>query len=207
MNSNTNDEMKSTKQKILDASLKLFSEKGYSAASVRQISKEAGFRESVIYNHFEGKHDILKTLFFTEIDEVNNNLFKEIDVESINKNPKEVLGLLANRLSIYSKDENRGKVMKIIIMEMFRDEKAKNLIKKQVFENGRNVLGKIFSNMIKKGVIKDRNPYLLAKEFMSFLFYVNIRHLLTDSLEDETEINNDIIQEYVDHFWESVKLH
>lgn len=207
MNNNTNDEIKSTKQKILDASLKLFSEKGYSAASVRQISKEAGFRESVIYNHFEGKHDILRTLFFTEIEEVNTNLFREVDADILKENPKDVLSLLANRLSIYSKDENRGKVMKIIIMEMFRDKKAKELIKEQVFENGRNILSEIFSNMIKDRVIKDKNPHLLGEEFMSFIFYLNIRHLLSDSVEEDSKINNGLIKDYVNHFWESVKLH
>lgn len=205
MINNTNDDSKSTKQKILDSSLKLFSKNGYSGASVRQISKEAGFRESVIYNHFDGKYDILKTLFFTEIEESNANLIKEIDIESLEKHPKDILELLASRLTIYSKDEKRGKVMKIIIMEMFRDKKAKELMKGEVFGTGKNILAKFFTDMIEKGIIKDKNPSLLAEEFMSFLFYLNIRHLLADSEEEDLNINNTLIKDYINHFWENVK--
>lgn len=205
MKDNTNDDSKTTKQKILDACLKLFSEKGYSATSVRQISKEAGFRESVIYNHFDGKYDILKTLFFTEIEESNVNLFKEIDIKSSEKHLRDILELLASRLTIYSKDEKRGKVMKIIIMEMFRDEKAKKLMKGEVFGNSENIIAKFFTDMIEKGIIKDKNPSLLAQEFMSFLFYLNIRHLLADSEEEALTINNTLIKEYINHFWENIK--
>jgi len=50
---------KSTKELILKASMELFSEYGYKAASVRKIAAKVGIRESALYNHFTNKEEIL----------------------------------------------------------------------------------------------------------------------------------------------------
>lgn len=52
--------MKETKQKILDAALNLFSQKGFSAVSIRDICKVVDIKESSIYYHFQNKQAILE---------------------------------------------------------------------------------------------------------------------------------------------------
>ena len=52
-----------TRDKILDAAVFLFSEKGYCRVSMRDIAKEVGIKAASIYNHFSSKSDILKNLF------------------------------------------------------------------------------------------------------------------------------------------------
>ena len=47
---------------ILTAAMRLFSEKGYHATSMRTIAKEAGIVQSSIYNHFPSKEAILKEI-------------------------------------------------------------------------------------------------------------------------------------------------
>ena len=51
-----------TKQLILDVALNLFSERGYSAVSIRDICGRVGIKESTIYYHFKNKQDIFDTL-------------------------------------------------------------------------------------------------------------------------------------------------
>ena len=64
-----------TKEQILEASLDLFSVKGYEATSISQIADAVGLRKASLYSHFESKQDILDTL----VDE----LTKEFDQNSI----------------------------------------------------------------------------------------------------------------------------
>ena len=45
---------KNTKQKIIEESLKLFSEKGYEGVSMREIASAVGIKGASIYNHFKG---------------------------------------------------------------------------------------------------------------------------------------------------------
>ncbi len=48
----------STKQRVLDAALELFSRGGYDAVSMRDIAAAVGIKESSIYFHFRGKQAI-----------------------------------------------------------------------------------------------------------------------------------------------------
>ncbi|MFT3951080.1 MAG: helix-turn-helix domain-containing protein [Oscillospiraceae bacterium] len=49
--------------RILDASLRLFSQKGYDAASVSEIAAEAHVTKALIYYYFKSKEAILESLF------------------------------------------------------------------------------------------------------------------------------------------------
>ncbi len=52
----------STKERILDIALELFTDQGYERTSLRQIAERLGFSKAAIYYHFASKEDILMTL-------------------------------------------------------------------------------------------------------------------------------------------------
>jgi AcrR family transcriptional regulator len=54
------------REKILDAALGLFSERGYHATSIADIADRAGIAKSVIYDHFSSKSNLHKALLETE---------------------------------------------------------------------------------------------------------------------------------------------
>ncbi len=47
------------KQKLIEAGLKLFSEKGYAATTIADLAKEAGVSVGIVYRYFGDKKDIL----------------------------------------------------------------------------------------------------------------------------------------------------
>ena len=47
-----------TKEKITETALDLFSQRGYDGVSVRDIARAVGIRESSIYNHFQSKRAV-----------------------------------------------------------------------------------------------------------------------------------------------------
>jgi AcrR family transcriptional regulator len=51
-----------TRQQILDASLRLFSERGFARTTVRDIARQAGITDAAIYYHFESKRELLEAL-------------------------------------------------------------------------------------------------------------------------------------------------
>jgi AcrR family transcriptional regulator len=51
-----------TRKQILDASLRLFSEKGFAGTSVRDIAQAAGITDAAIYYHFASKRDLFEAL-------------------------------------------------------------------------------------------------------------------------------------------------
>lgn len=47
------------REQILDAALRIFAEKGFAGASIRDIAKEVGVTEGLIYHYFESKDQLL----------------------------------------------------------------------------------------------------------------------------------------------------
>jgi AcrR family transcriptional regulator len=51
-----------TRQALLDAALRLFSERGFHGATVKAIAQEAGVTKGAFYHHFESKEDVLRQI-------------------------------------------------------------------------------------------------------------------------------------------------
>ncbi len=52
----------STRQRMLDAALRVFAENGFAGTSMRMLARETGLRESSFYNHFTGKEDLYQAV-------------------------------------------------------------------------------------------------------------------------------------------------
>lgn len=52
----------STRDRILDTALQLFTEKGFDATTLQEIADRLGFTKAAIYYHFRSKEDILMAL-------------------------------------------------------------------------------------------------------------------------------------------------
>jgi len=50
---------KPNKEKIMEAALQVFAEKGFQETTISEISKKAGVADATIYEYFEGKEDLL----------------------------------------------------------------------------------------------------------------------------------------------------
>ena len=66
----------STRDKILDAALTLFSEKGYDGVGVDLIAENCGLKGPSIYKHFKGKEEILDVLI-SNLEDYYNEKFGE----------------------------------------------------------------------------------------------------------------------------------
>lgn len=50
--------MQNSKEKIIEAAVEVFFEKGFDAASIREIAEKAGLTKPMIYYHFKNKEDL-----------------------------------------------------------------------------------------------------------------------------------------------------
>jgi AcrR family transcriptional regulator len=59
-----------TRERILDAALTLFAERGYEATSMREIAEQLGITKAALYYHFDSKADIVRALLVDIEDQV-----------------------------------------------------------------------------------------------------------------------------------------
>ena len=65
----------SRKKLILDTALELFATEGFHSTSISKIASTAGISKGLLYNYFESKEDLIRTIIFNGLD----NLTRFID--------------------------------------------------------------------------------------------------------------------------------
>ncbi len=192
-----------TKQKILDVSLELFSQKGFTATSVRDICKIVGVKESAIYYFFKNKKDILNTLVekFLEInrnymDTLSSNISHVSNVTS-----KDFLNVINHYLEDYLMDAFVNSFIRVLIIEQAYNEDLRTLFHKVLFDEPVQYQSSIFSVLMDLGYFKKNNPEYLALSFYSPILYYFQKYLIgTEITEDVKDSARKAIRTHIDFF-------
>ncbi len=187
--------MESTRERILQASLKLFSEKGYLGATTRAIAREADVAELTLFRYFSTKEKL-----FEEV--INTYSFlptlKELLIEIAEKPYRDALIIIATGfLDLLNK---RKDLIRIMHSEMQRyPEKIKKIHDSLINETLRLLSG-YFEEMQKKGILRRFPSEYAARAFLGMFFsyfYARDIKMLTTYKEDDTK---KIVETYVDIF-------
>ena len=168
---------KSTKQKIFDASINLFSKQGYNGVSMREIAKEVGIKESSIYNHYKSKEEILSSLFdylalrLTNYRPKEEEIEKMLDYMSIEDVFKQLIINFGKSLN-----GNLDSIVRIVYAEQFRNERAKELMLENLIAEPSRFIGKVLKIMYSKNLIRDIDIDLIADEYNYALLAITFEY-------------------------------
>jgi len=144
---------KGTKEKILEASLRLFSEKGIRETTIKDIAKEVGITEGAIYRHFKSKEEIVLGLFSSYSEELYNRLISVVKEEA----PYKERFYKAVETFLSFAFENPSAFKYLNIFHYLRAEDIKG------FERlPKDALLELIESGIEEGLIKIRKEYALA---------------------------------------------
>lgn len=132
-----------TKDQIVAVAQKMFRERGYAAASMREIASEVGVEPASIYSHFKSKDDILKHICFRIADE-----FFEVQEPVLNSvsNPLEKLKrLISGHIGVIMRNLDAATVF-FIEWSFMKETDLKGFIKlRERYEKG-------FHEVIREGI-------------------------------------------------------
>jgi TetR/AcrR family transcriptional regulator, fatty acid metabolism regulator protein len=165
-----------TKARIIDAAKKLFADQGFQKTTVMDISKQVGLSEAALYEHFQGKEDLLLTIPQLWVSELIAGLEEQLFgiKGSINKLRK---FLWWNFLRI----EQAPLDAKIVYLFLKTNS---NFLNTEVYAN----VKRLYSNVIdifEEGrasgeMKKDLNSYLARDIFVGTMDHIVTRWLLKD---------------------------
>jgi len=144
-----------TKLKIFNAAVKLFSSKGYASVSVRDIADEVDIVVSSIYNHYQSKLDILKSLYdfysiqLKGIQPSLDSLLKNIDSLSA----YEILSKLDYHFD-ESISQTCEKILSIACRDFNTNEISAEFIQKVVFDPNKKLLAPLIQKMLELNKIE-----------------------------------------------------
>ena len=156
--------MNKTKRKIFEASMKLFSEKGYEGTSIEEITSEVGVAKGTLYYHFTSKEEIFDFLISEGMGLLENSI--QIKVNKQESYIDKIRAIILIQIKLIAKYE---KFITILTTEMWgTGERAKVC---QNFVNGYlSDIKNILDEGIEKGELKETNTDFMSKEILVFLF-------------------------------------
>ena len=153
---------KDTKEKILTAALELFSQKGYEGANIRELSASLGLVKSGIYKHFESKEAIWNALLDRMIAYYGERFGSPEHLPPVPDSLDEFVTMTMRMADLTIHDEQIVKTRKVLTLEQFRDNRARDLATKHFLTGLTEMFSHIFAGMMDKGLIRRGDPAMLA---------------------------------------------
>lgn len=165
-----------TKMRIITEALRLFSEKGYSATSVKEIAAAVGIKAPSLYNHFDSKQkifdaivDLMKNRFASAND--GNDIPSGTLAEQVNEYSNGGIELLKSSahslFHYYLTDTFASQFRKMLSIEKYMNTDADRIFAQIYVDAPIAYQAEIFAQMIKQGYMKDYDPEIMAFHFFS----------------------------------------
>jgi AcrR family transcriptional regulator len=142
-----------TKEKILDAAIDLFSQKGYREISVREIAKAVGIKASSLYKHYENKESILESIFAMFKEKISLTALPSEELERYvsGVTPEQYLNDAFELFKSVMWSPETVKISKIITIEQQRNRSVREFFLREIIEKPTRMM-KDALDLMKKGV-------------------------------------------------------
>ena len=186
-----------TKKKILDAALVSFAENGYKGTNLRNLAAGMGLSKSALYRHYESKEDIWNAV----IDQMEAYYIDRFgSPEKTPPAPKscdELFTMTMQMLDFTMHDKRVILTRQLLLIEQFRDERARHFATLHFLTGTKEIYTKIFAEMMKNGILKKDDPDMLAFAYTAPI--TALIHLCDREPDKEAEIIEKI-EAFVRHF-------
>ena len=151
-----------TKERILAAALEMFSQYGYAGTNVRELTASLGLVKSSMYKHFKSKEDIWNTLLDELIAYYEARFGSPQHLPQVPDSLEGLVSLTMRMVDFTVHDEKIVKSRKLLSIEQFRDERARDLATKYFLTGLAEMFTQIFAGMMDKGLLRRDDPAMLA---------------------------------------------
>lgn len=172
-----------TKQRILDAALTLFSQKGYANVFVAQIADAVGIKAPSLYKHYKSKQDIFQAI----LDEMKSRYDRQAAALQMNGNDAASDAMIFSvaseddlvRMGMglflhFLRDDYAQRFRRMLTIEQYNHAELAQLFSRHYADEPLAYQSAMFALLGKSGVLKMQNPSVMALQF-----YAPIYMLLT----------------------------
>ncbi|MCP4750704.1 MAG: TetR/AcrR family transcriptional regulator [Proteobacteria bacterium] len=178
----------STRQNILNAASRLFSDKGFDRTGLKEIAQAAGYREPTIYLHFKGKEDVLFSVAEQHMAKYLDFLDEHLQgiVGAYNKLRKFIWAQLR-----YSSID--PEYLKLVLFECRCNRKFYKSGAYKLFRKCAGILSSILTEGIEEKIFRDDISIPIVRDIIfGMLDYESVRHFIPhethDTIADQEEI-------------------
>ena len=154
--------VRNTKDTILMGALDMFSQNGYAGSNIRELSASLGLVKSGVYKHFESKEGIWNALLDRMIAYYAERFGSAGHLPPVPDSLEGLVDLTMRMVDLTVHDERIVKTRKLLSIEQFRDERARDLATKHFLTGLTDMFTPLFEGMMAKGLLRKDDPAMLA---------------------------------------------
>ncbi len=178
-----------TRKQILDASLRLFSEKGFARTSVRDIARGAGITDAAIYYHFSSKRDVFEALF--EERGITSAL-SDLEHVTITEQPLEEV-LVAIAVAAQGILQRNKDFMKVLLSEAMSEDPVATEDYRLITERWRNAEARILREFVRRGEMPEIDVDVAARQLVVLSVGPFTDELMAGEDQDGTEPSAELV--------------
>ncbi|MGN8646248.1 TetR/AcrR family transcriptional regulator [Gracilibacillus sp. HCP3S3_G5_1] len=160
----------STKKQIKEVAVRLYTEKGYEGATLKEIAKEVGIKPPSIYAFFANKEDLFIQVYQDTLNEHAKIVERGTKWRDSVPLKDQLYQMLTDIIDFQLREDQQGKIL--VRLMLFPPKIAKSIIHEQfqqLEEQEHKSLVKMFEIGIEKNEIQKRDPYELATSFQCIM--------------------------------------
>jgi len=149
-----------TRQRILDAALRLFADRGYDGTTTKDLATAANVAEGTLFRHFSSKKTILIEVASLGWVEILTDLLTELSEMG---SYKAVDRVMRRRMLNFKKNNN---LMRVCFMEAQFHPELRDLIQSEAIVKMSDVAEAFFQTAMDRGIYRQMNPKIVARVFL-----------------------------------------
>lgn len=188
--------MNKTKRAIFESAIQVFSNCGYTGATMDEVVARAGVAKGSLYYHFKSKEE----LFIFIIKEGMNLIHEEVEKATENIDDSYEIIKESAKVQLKYVYENKD-LFKVIISQIWGTGERNNMLREEI-KSLINKSSKKFKAVMDSGYIEDEDPLLLSYGLLGVL----VSSALFELLSDEEYDNDEVVEKFMRYFESGIKL-
>ena len=185
------------RMKVLDASLELFSQRGFDGTSMDDIAKACGMKAPNLYKYFKGKQEILESMHILAEGAYRTHMSMQPDSIVWIHDARQLKEFSLHQMRYTMRNTTVRRLRKLCLIEQFRNDHFKKEMTAHQFDNILKLHQPIFQNLMDMGKIPEMDVTQLS------IMYFSPISLLLQICDREPERDEEIlgrIEEFIDFF-------
>ena len=191
-----------THDRIIEAAVKLFSEKGFNGTTTKEIAEAADVNEALIFRHFSTKRDLYGAIIERKISE-EPGIELSLETHRDSKDDRLVFTAIASRM--FEKCGRDPSFMRLLHFSALEGHDLSDMFFDTYVEYINMLISDYIDTRIKDGAFKRLNPLYSSKAFIGMVVnQIIVQELFGEKKKNKTDYK-ELTETFVEIFLEGIK--
>lgn len=178
------------RSQILEVAIKLFSQRGFSGTTTKEIARAAGVSEAMVFKHFANKEELYSAILDEKAcDRHAQNRFENLVEKTQAKDDFGVFYTMAlTALDYHSEDSG---FMRLMLHSALEEHDLARMFFESFITDKYKFLGDYIKQRQADGAFREMEPLIVVRAFMGMFVHHSLYNILWDKEQKILEISNE----------------